>query len=330
MTQLGESVAIGIIDVDETLCPFDHENPEPPSVKNDLIGNGGTLGRRMKSGDSTHLYEPLRTKQTPVMNPREIPTHPFFAKARVVSITATDASAGTMHVHTYPVTCAAHHLIPAQESLKESPLLAYMVKKGDAEPVKGGTYSAGRVWADVGYDVNGSENGVNLPGSYAVGGGRGGLGLWTGNDDNPDLEDEDPADLGADPSSNLLTGKLNEVSDTNRKWLYVSQAVQLAPGQFHDRHQDYSAFIQDVLQQIHANYVLLERKQIGESACGKCKDKASKIAEAGIPTPMGLVMRLNGVARRMTAFLGGAAWRPNIYTSKWGRAYMKTLRRPGP
>ena len=327
MTQLGEAVAIGMVDADETACPFDHDNVDPPIVKNDLIGKGGTLAGRMKAGMSTHLYEPMRSEQPKVLNPREIATHHFFNKAKVVVIAATDTANDAIHVHTYPVTCAAHHLIPAQESLKESPLLAYMVKKGDTESLKDASYSDGLVWADVGYDVNGAENGINLPGSYAVGGGRGGLGLWTGNDDAPDLEEEDPADSNNDPASPELTGKLNEVSDTNRKWLYVSQAMRLSPGQFHDRHQDYSAFIQDVLSQIHANMVVLERQKIVDSSCGKCKDRKSKINELGVPTPFGLVGRLNAVALRMRPFLQGVIWRPNIYTSKWGRAYMKTLKK---
>lgn len=325
MTQLGEPVTVGMVDSDESDCPFDHDNPAPPTVKNDLIGKGGTLARRMKAGESTHLYDPLRKAQPGVPNPRDVAGHPFYNKARVVSITTTDSAAGKIYVHTYPVTCAAHHLIPAQESLKDSPLLAYMVKKGDAEPIKDGSYGAGLVWADVGYDVNGIENGINLPGSYAVGGGRGGLGLWTGNDDTPDLEDEDPSDAQNDPASPELTGRLNEIADTNRKWLYVSQAMKLAPGQFHDRHQDYSAFVQEVLAQIHANLVQLERKKIGESSCAKCQDRKSKMAELGTPTPFGLVGRLNGVSSRMSVFLNGSTWRPNVYTSKWCRAYMKTL-----
>lgn len=67
--------------------------------------------------------------------------------------------------------------------------------------------------------------------------------------------------------------------------------------------------------------------KIGESNCGKCKEKKDKIAKLGVPTPFGLVTRLNGVAGRMAGFLNGTTWRPNIYTSKWGRAYMKTLKK---
>jgi hypothetical protein len=67
------------------------------------------------------------------------------------------------------------------------------------------------------------------------------------NDDKPDLEDEDATDVSGS-ASNELTGKLNEIDDNNRKWRYVSQAVALTPGQFHDRHQDYSDFIALVLE----------------------------------------------------------------------------------
>jgi hypothetical protein len=222
------------------------------------------------------------------------------------------------------VTCAAHHVVPAQESLKASPLLAYMVKKGDTESLKDKDYSSGIVWSDVGYDVNGRENGIFLPGSYAVGGGRGGMGVWTGNDDKPDLEDEDVADV-ADPSSNLLTGKLNEISDDNRKWQYVSQAVALTPGQFHDRHEDYSDIIGEGLEKIFQNYETLKKKYLEDQKCPKCKKRTDDIKELGVPTPFGLVGRLNGMSSRMGGHLNGKKWTRTIYTSKWGRAYMAHL-----
>jgi hypothetical protein len=325
MTQVGETISVGVIDEDESECPFDHEAPKPPTVENKLVGNGTTLASRMKSGSSTHLYEPLRQPQDPILNPRDILTpkkHPFYQKANVVEIEVIDYSTGEVHTHQYPVTCAAHHLVPAQESLKESPLLAYMVKLGDTEKLKDLDFSDGIVFADVGYDVNGSENGVFLPGSYSVGGGRGGLGIWTENDDKPDLEDEDATDV-PDPASNELTGKLNEIDDNNRKWQYVSQAVALTPGQFHDRHQDYSDFIALALEKIFNNYEALRQFYIEEQNCKICKDRVKKFKDDGIPTPFGLVARLNSISERMSGHLNGATWTRNIYTSKWGQAFMK-------
>lgn len=322
MTQIGEAIAVGAVDDNEASCPFDHKTKEPPAVENKLIGVGSTLASRMKSGSSTHLYKPLRKDVDEIKNPRDVSTHPFYKKAKVVEIIDFDDSTGEEFNHKYPVTCAAHHLIPAQESLKGSPLLAYMVKKGDSEELKDESYSGGLVWADVGYDINGSENGVYLPGSYAVGGGRGGMGVWTENDDHPDLEEEDAADDVADPSSNLLSGPLNEISDSNRKWQYVSQAVKLAPGQFHDRHQDYSDFVQQVLEKIFLNYEKLREKYVEKKGCDECKKRAKDIENLGVPTPFGMVARLNGLSKRMAVHLNGSTWTRNIYTSKWGRAFI--------
>ena len=322
MTEIGETVGIGMIDEDQAECPFDHETTKPPTVTNKLKGSGTTLASRMKAGTSTHLYPPLKSTKAAVLNPRDISSHAFYKRANVVEIEAINNSTGEVFTHQYPVTCAAHHLVPAQESLKESPLLAYMVKKGDSEELKDATYSDGIVWADVGYDVNGTENGVFLPGSYAVGGGRGGLGLWTGNDDKPDVDEEDATDV-PDPASKELTGALNQISDDNRKWQYVSQAVVLAPGQFHDRHQDYSDFVAECLEKIFVNLETLKKKYVIEEKCPKCKTRTDDIKKLGIPTPFGLVGRLNGMSKRMSTHLNGATWTRNIYTSKWGDAFMK-------
>ncbi|MFO1267200.1 MAG: hypothetical protein U1F67_10775 [Rubrivivax sp.] len=344
MTQLGESVTVGMIDDNESPCPFDHTEPEPPAVDNDLIGIGSTLARRMKGGKSTLLYEPMVRKVEEVLDPRHREGHEFKDKARVVKVPIAVRSPKKGQpdtvLHAYPVTCAAHHCIPAQESLKHSKLLAYMVKKGSTEKLKDGKqtidFSDGRVWADVGYDVNGAENGVYLPGNYAVGGGRGGMRVWEGADDNEDDDDEEPevdaADMMSDdaiddgqPKSNMLTGELYDVSSSNRKWRYVRQAMRKAPGQFHDRHEDYSAFVLEVLEKIFANYKKLEEKHIDQQKCKECKKKTDKIAELGLPTPFGLATRLNGVSGKMRGHLSGPQWPPNVYTSKWAKNYLGVL-----
>jgi len=331
MTQLGEPVDVGMVDSQEVDCPFDHANPEPPKVENQLIGEGGKLATKMKSGVGTHKYPPLIQAQPSVLNPRDRPknTHRLAGKARAVVIEAKDPVSGIAHTHAYPVTCAAHHLIPAQESLKVSRILAFMVKKGESAKLKGATYSAGAVWANVGYEVNGSQNGVYLPGSYAVGGGKGGLGLWTLNDDHPDSEDEDVSEP-PDPASPELRGELNKIDETNRKWLYVRQAMKLAPGHFHDRHEDYSRFVAEVLNKIFSDYRQQYRKSFSERSCGKCKDKQEKLKELGIPTPFGLVDRLNQLSNELRTRLNGTIWCPNIYTSKWGAAFMKAVKANNP
>jgi hypothetical protein len=330
-----------MVDFDVTSCPFDHDEPEPPTVVNDLVGVGTKLATKMKNGTGTHLYEKIKANFKPdkIENPRNVATHPFYNKKRCVEITASfdsdPASSPTSGMkrkaseleitHTYPVTCAAHHVIPAQESLKGSPLLTFMCKKGFEETLKDETYSDGIVWSGVGYDVNGNQNGIFLPGSYAVGGGRGGMNVWADNTDEDEDEPEDAGDKVADPQSNELTGNLYEIKAQNRKWLYVKQAVKLCPGQFHDRHVEFSKFIQEILEKIFENHRALKKSMLDVGACDRCKQRAELIKKHGIPAPYGLVQRLNSVSKRVMTFLDGKTWKRNIYTSGWGNAYMDAV-----
>ena len=333
MTEIGETIAIGILSEEDLKCPFDHDEPKPPKVDNDLIGDGGTLGRRMKGGKSTMLYDKLKPAAPlkAIENPRDVKNHPFEKKgskhAEPVKVQFNDGSECC-----YPVTCAAHHCVPAQESLKESPLLTFMVKKGDKEPLKDGEktiqYADGEVWSDLGYDVNGSENGIYLPGSYKVGGGRGGLGAWFPNDD-PDADFPDtPDDAVKDANYKKLEGVPGQISKKNPLWWYVGQAVQLCPGQFHDRHEDYSEQVQKTLQAIFENYLTLYAYMIDEKKCGDCKKRVEKFKNDGLPTPYGLVERLNKVSSKYASWVNAAGWHANVYTSKWGQQYMIALKDP--
>lgn len=357
MTEVVEGVAIGMVNEDETKCPFDHETPTPPKVDNDLIGVGGTLARKMKNGSSTHLYSKLRKDQSPVLNPRNIPGHALYKKGsrkpRPVLLNIRKDTTSKLYQHAYPVTCAAHHCIPAQESLKRSQLLEFMVKKGDSEDLKDDSFSNGVVWADVGYDVNGVENGVFLPGNYAVGGGRGGMGVWEGDDSNEDDDVEYPDDVSDDvdlnegavdamdgladggpiidsaPSSNRLNGTNFQADPNNRKWRYVSLAMKLTRAQFHDRHEYYSDYVLAHLEKIYANYLLLKEKQVDEKNCPDCKEKAKKIKDLGVPTPFGLVARLNGLSASLRGYLSGGRWSDKLYTSNWVLAHVRNRQGSG-
>jgi len=72
MTQILEAITPPGVDFDEAGCPFDHETPDPPTVENNLIGNGTTLRARMKQGTSTGTYGEFATKQEKVPNPRDV------------------------------------------------------------------------------------------------------------------------------------------------------------------------------------------------------------------------------------------------------------------
>ena len=271
--EIGElaSVAAPSQDADEK-CPFDHNRPPDEEVKNELGGVGTTLGSNMADGKGVHAS--LTGDKTP--DPRE-------GGLRSVTIKVNDK---TIELNgkplPYPLTCAAHHLIPAQESLKGHPVLNWMCEKGKQQDFLNGkakapaTVGGSRVWANAGYNVNGSQNGTWLPGNYAVGGGRGGAEVWKSRatdgrsaeaNDNwakaVDLQEEDwtphgdpveneepqPGSVGAalaealasaNPREYLLAGTNYVIEKANPKWSYVKAAMDAARGQFHDRHSDYS------------------------------------------------------------------------------------------
>jgi hypothetical protein len=316
MTQFGEPIEVGEIDKDERKCPFDHDSDDPPDVENILIGEGGELGQKMKNKEGTHLYAKLRqeVKQS-ILDPRDRPR-----SFRSIKIKFKIGSGEARPV--YPVTCAAHHCIPAQESLKNHKLLQYMCKQDQTHDLKDAKYKHGKVWSNVGYDINGSQNGIYLPGNYAVGGGYG-IGVWGSNKDG---DNEVPAKATTSVTPVALTGRRYEISLNNRKWLYVSKAVEQGKGQFHDRHADYSKFVQSILTKIWENYENLHKTKIINKECPECEERAKKIKALGIPTPFGLVDRLNKVSDNMKNCLNGTTWRKHIYTSKWGKAYMEAVK----
>lgn len=310
MTELVEGIAIGVFEDKPVECPLDHDVVKITAT-NDFKGDGGTLGEKMTGGVSTILYEPNKKGKPP--------------KDPYPSLTGVEDWPIEVEDHDYPVTCAAHHLIPAQAALKKAKTLhQWMVYQGESEPVggKGGGPATGLVWADVGYDVNGVENGVWLPGNYAVGGGTGGTGDWTSAASAyPDDEQKSAPKPPPRPSkkSRKLTGLRHTFEDDdNRKSEYVLQATKLYRAQFHDSHSDYSRIVTDILQKLGSLYE--ERQTEWRSNCPKCKERFKKIKDEGIPTHFALAHRLNSVSTKMKGYLVGRRGDSVVYTSTWGRA----------
>src|SRR5258708_40353024 len=118
MSQIGEPVTMGMVDEDELKCPFDHDF-EPLTIENDLIGVGGTLGRRMESPVGTHKYagksanldgkfceEYPKKGKDEKRNPKHISGHPFFSKNKqAVKLLVQDGDKTITHYHS--VSCAA-------------------------------------------------------------------------------------------------------------------------------------------------------------------------------------------------------------------------------
>lgn len=322
MTNIGEAVGFAVLDIKTEECPFEHDIPEPPDVENKLVGVGSTLGDRMRGGDSTKLYKKMKPtkKLASAPPPGEKSSHPFFNKKKCIEIQFDDNTRKK-----YPAKCAAHHLIPAQAALKKSSILAYMCEV-DTGKETNHSYSDGLVWSDLGYDVNGKENGKWLPGSYAISGV--GIGVWYPSDKVDDEDDSVVVDsLPADEYQDFLVhGKRGKIDGTNACWWYVAQAVKKCPGQFHDSHKSYSEdVVLDWLEQLFEQYEQAH-DSVDNDECSKCKKRLEKIQEFGMPTPYGLVNRLNHISKRLSGYLNGKVWKINIFTSNWGLQYMKAVK----
>jgi len=327
---IGETVK-SFLDLDFK-CPFDHELEEPPKVKNNLVGKGSTLASKMKSGASTKLYKdyiPQSDKEkikwgTIAQKNRK---HNLYKGSNPISVKFKFGD--STESKDYPLTFSAHHLIPSQESLKNHKILQYMCKMGKAN--HNHNYSAGALWSDVGYDTNGSENGIYLPGSYAVGGGKGGLKIWVSVDQ--DKEEEHGNDyveysrLSSDDEKRwLLKGGKGVIKEDNPCWQYVGQAMIKSKNQFHDRHIPYSKdIVQAALSAIYERYKLFD-VSLDSTFCKKCKEKIKKIKKQGLPAPYSIVLRLEHLSNNLRVYLKvrhGQILKENIFTSQWGKKYMQ-------
>ncbi len=281
MTELMEAVAFGMISDPNIECPFSHD--EPGKVENDLDSGGGgaKLGTRLKNGWSTQLWaskngtvEPKKKQVLCAKSPKEDDC-PDDEPVKV----KMDLAGGEEE---FPYSVSAHHLTPAEAALPKSALIEY-VKEGDV------------VDGDIGYDVNGSENGVWLPAHHA-------------------LSSNMPTLAGASgPSKYGALSKEGDESASNIVDLYTRAVMDKTNRQFHDAHEDYSDFVVKTLDKIHVDILLFESKD-----CDDCKSNSGKL-----PAPHQLVGRLNGVSQRVeTHLLGGPmGWKDPLFTSPHAKAY---------
>lgn len=363
--QLGEPVMIGLPELEaDSECPFSHDKPNPKE-KNELGGIGQTLGKNMAAGTGVSKSKtptgPDYLKGDEIKDPRDRP-----GSERIVAV-EIKVNRKTVRLQgvplKYPLTCAAHHLIPAQESLRDHRVLKFMCKHGEDQDFRKTGQPAPRpaagskVWGNVAYNVNGRQNGVWLPGNYAVGGGTGGIAVWKsriakrGQEANENWEDKlEDVDLdedewegaeqpeeeegatalaialaAAEPKEYLLVGKNYEIKANNPKWGYVRAAMDATGGLFHDRHKDYSVVVKDYLDKVAEAYDEMHTRS--KKDCKKCEEAARP---DGVPAntfgpPYGIVARLVSCSSFFERYVKREGVKAkNIYTSKWVKAWIET------
>lgn len=297
-----EKIAKEIAGVEKWKCPFSHEKVSQ-DYRNKFVGVGTTLGKRMKAGKSTS-NNPGHGGGLSVdarANPTEDPDHALYRKENPRPIRLANPS-GTKTV-SYPVTCAAHHLIPAQASLKVSPLVQWLIKKGKPDVFRGCTKN-GIVEHSVGYDVNGTQNGIWLPGPYAM------KGKWKFYPAFPDEENENPG--GGD--EDFENDDVEEHPST--QFDYAVQSMRLSETQFHDAHPDYSRCVELAL-------LAVNDKMDKSAQPGMCDKCGGKLNEEPYPTPYRLIDKLSAISKRLQGRLsaGPRAWKAPLFTSEKSSYY---------
>lgn len=351
--EMCEPIAVDLEKTPDLECPFDHDDKSTP-INNDLKGDGGTLGDRMKAGRSTYFEKADAMKQPA---PNEDSKSNVFGKPLPVFLPKSKPER-------LPLTCAAHHIIPAQASLRESKLLEWLVHGSKSAQTKDGPAGPGRLKNNVGYDVNASQNGIWLPGPYALNTDavRVGMGLEEDDDlggpvevltksmadveavaapdDSPDsgLEEEDKPPGGPSapgPGGDLdLSGrtggarakKLTKPPEQCKGpfparyqyyFLYTASAMMKIDAQYHDAHVDYS---ERVRKELDAVAVFVDLCANG-GWCDKCKEKNKTRTpdSTDFPPPVGLIDRLNNMSQKLRTILGAPpdAWKWPIFTSKY-------------
>jgi hypothetical protein len=338
--ELGELVNVSIPDqATDAGCPFSHKKPTAPE-KNELGGIGSKLGDNMGAGKGVHTSKPPSGGDYTTFDVDKDPRD-STPKVTAVVIKVNDVVVSLKgEPLPYPLTCAAHHLIPAQEALKGHPVLRFMCKDGESQDFRnsGGAAPAAvgnsMVWGNVAYNVNGGQNGVWLPGNYAVGAGKGGVDIWKskasetrksmsdteaaenweraldfGPDDWKQFSNDPQEEEGPQPgalaatlasaaySQYMLAGHNFHIDKANPKWAYVKAAMDKIKGTFHDRHEPYSKKVKDYLDKIAEAYdTMYDKSTQKNNPCEECKkaDRPDGAKATLVGPPYGIVGRLVG------------------------------------
>ena len=293
-------------------CPFKEPKVTTPAKADEDVGfddDDAVEARQANNGGV--LGENLLSRGAGVGSGGPFPPDDFLftqrandsqrGKRRMLRMeTYKDAAAGD-----FPFTVAAHHLIPGNASLykKGVKLVNYMEDGGKIK-----TFVKKRsctIEGNIGYDVNGSHNGIWLPGNYAI---KTAL---------PKRKTKSGATLPARVGTTPVKGKSwEQLSSRHEAWQYsyVAGACKAAKGQFHDSHErPYSASVRENL-----NKIVAALTHHLDTECPDCKDKSP------VPPPYRIKNRLYQLSKELRQFVRGqpAAWKAPWFTSqKWSEKF---------
>lgn len=275
---------------DENLADDDH-----PGVQAAQANDGGTLGGNLGAGAAGMADGgPFDAEDFLYRQPANDTNRGRNSRLRMVEY--NEAKAGD-----YPYTVAAHHLIPGNASLYPAKLFNYMKDGGKVSSSNGKEYT---IKGHIGYDVNGSHNGVWLPGPYAI---------KTALEERIKGDKILPARESTTPVDRVPWSGLKEDHET-WQFRYVAGTCKAAGGQFHDSHKTpYSSSVRKNLNNIETalNFHL--------EYCPECKTKNEPI-----PPPFRIKRRLYALSQKLRGFVIGppGAWKDPWFTSqRWSEMF---------
>jgi hypothetical protein len=295
--QIGESIALELTSIHSKLCPMEPHDEHAgfrskPIKQKDVdelrsnMESGKSTRKWVQQGDGFALADNFDASKKP---------HPTYAEEPI-----------RVGVVKFKLAVAAHHLIPGEASLPATALRKYIWS------------SEGTIKSDIGYDVDGAENGIWLPTHMAVSTKMKDRILVTeqgvvinNNDDHtvPDslswrqLSNRAKKKVAGVGSDDADQGSFTELFVRR----YTQQSMKLLGCQFHDAHSKYNLWVKERLDSISKH---LDDKV---KLCEKCK----VTPKGPFPPPYALVYKLNMLSHLIAGVLSGRPRRvwAIIYTS---------------
>jgi hypothetical protein len=311
--EIGELVSPPSLNQELTAhCPFKEQSESGPAkADEDVADDDRDSAQAPQENDGGLLGKNLSAGKLGVADGGPFPGDDFVwqsspndskrgRKSRVHIPEYRDAKAGD-----FPFTVAAHHLIPGNAALYNGDvgLLDYMQDGGKVKSASGREYN---IKGNIGYDVNGSHNGVWLPGNYAIRAAR------------PERKKAGKTVAARPGTSPIPELSWEALSNEYEPWQfdYVAGTCKAAGGQFHDSHESpYSDSVRKNLMNI------VGALAYHFDACEECRKKKEPV-----PPPFRLKWRLYALSRKLRLYVTGppGAWtRPWFTSERWSQKYFR-------
>lgn len=309
MTQLGEAISppdfFSEEKHNEKTCPWHSKKkaPKPDEMEiqapdedaDSMPANlGEKLGKNLGKKENDEVWLQYKTDQ--------LVKYDVKVKQKRKTKSVQSYSEDEDWEYSYDLQYAPHHLIPGNESLKGSKIVAYLGDDNVIKLYKKGVASKIKDNQTVGYDVNRQENGVWLPSPYAL-----------------SMKNDWPSLAGIKVVKKRLGERIADETE-GFKHAYVAEAIRVSKNrQFHMRHADYSNEVRKVLNKYAEKLRLL--------AGGDCPEASSSKDKGKFDAPKNLTSRLDVLSANLERLLTGKIWRSPIYTdATLMEEYVKSLK----